>query len=170
MTNNNNPVRLIRQQVRIIWVVYTVAPLFLLFVARQLIVSRTAPPAKIFGWAVPVCIVLTIAEAIAALIIFRKLPRRMLSPMPGLHNRIAKHATIGDEDKRAALVASGAGKMTIILSAFSMSCTIYGLIIVILGGQLWNMFPFVAVSLILQAIFWPGKTFFRRVEEKLRNG
>lgn len=170
MPDNNTPIHLIRKQVRIIWAIYSVAPLFLLFVAWQLTVNRATPPVEIFGWAAPVCIVLAAASMIAALVIFRALPRRMLRPMPSLHNRIMNHPAVGDEDRQAALVASSAGKIMIILSAFSMSCAVYGMIIVILGGELWNMVPFVAVSLILQAIFWPGRAFFLRVEEKLRKG
>ena len=170
MSDEKNPVHLILKQVRIIWAIYSAASLFLLFVARQLTVNRTSPPADIFGWAAPACIVLSVASIIIAMVIFRTLPRRMLSPWPALHNRFLKHPSIGDEDRQAAMVASSAGKITIILSAYSMSCATYGLIIVILGGELWNMIPFVVVSLVLQAIFWPSKAFLRRVEEKLGVG
>jgi len=174
MSGNHQSANRIRRQAWIIWAVFSIAPIFQLFVAWQLTVKRISRPSLLIEQAVPVCIVLSIAAIIAAIVIHRTLPRWVLKskqePRSGLLDRFFGKATTGIQEGEGAAAALAASNLMIFLYSLSLSCVTYGLIIVLLDGELWNMIPFVFVSLVLQAIFRPDEAFFRRVEEKFGDG
>jgi hypothetical protein len=168
--DRNQSMDRIPTQMWIQWAIFSAAPIFLFFIAEQLTVNRTAPPSLYFRPVSTACIILSILVIIASLILYRKLPRWLLKPKrnsrTGLLNHLFEKGK-AQGDKVQELGASIAASSTmIILYSFSQSCAVYGMVVVILGGDLWMMAPFVAVALLLQMVFRPTKALFRRIEEK----
>ena len=72
-----------------------------------------------------------------------------------------------EQEDRAIKAAVISQTIAVITFAFCESCSIYGMILVILGEEFMAIIPFVALSVISMLLFRPTKAFFDRVAVRL---
>lgn len=94
------------------------------------------------------------ADLIATIIIRRKMPGMFLKSQGG---------TAGEGSARAVM------NFSIVIFAFNLSYTIYGLVLVLMGAEMEVMMLFVALSLIGYQLFRPRQSYLERLLSKIES-
>ncbi len=171
MPENNNTTDRIRRHTRVVWAMFVLFPIILFIVAERFTVNREMPPAESFEPILIFGIVMSCFATIAALVLHHWLPgwlskfrpRGRSGPIAPLLRKNANPETTGTGQAATSI----SSVVMIVLNCLAVSVTMYGMVIVLAGGELWTMVPFAVVSLLLVILFRPSEAFFRRVTEKL---